>query len=302
MTIVLYFFVFALGLCIGSFLNVCIYRMPRRMSLTSPSSHCPTCNESIAWYDNIPVLSWLALGGLCRRCGVRISPRYLLVELLTGAVFLWIYAVHRVPPPGPLSAEQWISPVLSHVPALGAYVILAAALIACSFVDIERMIIPDEISIGGMYVGPVLCAVFPEIIEHDTWLTQWLLDMVHLSGSPHLTGLAASVLGMSVGAASIYVAGLFGKALFRKEAMGFGDVKLMGMAGAFIGWQGALLAFLVACVVGAVVGIALLVRRRDTHIPFGPYLAAGTLGVMLYRPAVLHVFLNFPHIIRSWFV
>ena len=92
-------FVFWLGLCVGSFLNVCIYRLPRGMSLTSPSSHCPTCNESIAWYDNIPVVSWLALGGLCRRCGVRISPRCLLVELLTSAVFLWIYAVHRVPPP-----------------------------------------------------------------------------------------------------------------------------------------------------------------------------------------------------------
>ncbi len=106
---------------------------------------------------------------------------------------------------------------------------------------------------------------------------------------------------MAVGAASIYGAGVFGKALFRKEAMGFGDVKLMGMVGAFIGWQGALLAFLAACVFGAVVGIALLVRRRDTHIPFGPYLAAGTLAVMLHKAAVLDTFWNFPDIIQSWF-
>jgi len=291
LTFILYFFVFALGLCIGSFLNVCIYRLPRGMSLASPSSHCPTCNEPIAWYDNVPLLSWLALRGLCRRCGVLISPRYLLVELLTGLVFAWIYFVHHSAPS---------DAVVAHVPTLGAYGALAAALIASSFVDIERMVIPDEISIGGMYVGPVLCAVFPQIIEHDPWLTKWLLGSAGLADSTHLAGLTASVLGMAVGAAGVYVAGVFGKALFRKEAMGFGDVKLMGMAGAFIGWQGALLAFLVACMLGAVIGLALLIRRRDTHIPFGPYLAGGTLIVMLYKPAVLHVFLDFPQIIRSW--
>ncbi|MFH1730760.1 MAG: prepilin peptidase [Planctomycetota bacterium] len=286
MGIVLYFFVFGLGLCVGSFLNVCVYRLPREMSLVRPGSHCPCCNEPIAWYDNIPVVSWLRLGGLCRRCGVLISPRYLLIELLTGLVFVWIYAAHRSAPAGtPLSA----------VPALGAYVMLASALIASSFIDIERMVIPDEIAVGGMYVGPALCVIWPSIIEHDAILTRWLLSAMGAAGSRHLTGLAASVIGMGIGAAAIYAAAVFGKALFRKEAMGFGDVKFMGMVGSFIGWQGALLAFFVACIVGAVIGLALLVRRRDTHIPFGPYLAAGTLVVMLHKAAILRALWDFPH-------
>jgi len=292
LTPVCYFLVFALGLCVGSFLNVCIYRMPREMSLARPGSHCPFCNEPIAWYDNIPVLSWLSLGGLCRRCGVLISPRYLFVELLTGAVFVWIYGAHRAAAP---------DAALAHLSTFGAYVALASALIAASFVDIERMVIPDEVSVGGMYVGPILCAIFPGIIEHDAFLTGWLLRVTGASGSEHLAGAVASVLGMGVGAAVIHAAGVFGKTLFRKEAMGFGDVKLMGMTGAFIGWQGALLAFFLACIFGAVIGVALLVRRRDTHIPFGPYLAAGTLAVMVHKHAVLDALWNFPDVIRSWF-
>ncbi len=283
-----YLFVFGLGCCVGSFLNVCIYRIPREMSLVRPGSHCPCCNEPIAWYDNIPIVSWLSLGGLCRRCGVLISPRYLFVELLTGAIFVWVFASHRT---------SDVTVVLSHLPAFGAYVVLATALIAASFVDIERMVIPDEISIGGMYLGPILCAIWPQIIVRpraaDAPLTAWLLRVTGIPGSGHLAGLAASVLGMAVGAAMIYAAGVLGKALFRKEAMGFGDVKLMGMIGAIIGCEGALLAFFVACVFGAVIGIALLLRRRDTHIPFGPYLAAGALAVMLHRGDMLRV-------LRSW--
>jgi len=163
------------------------------------------------------------------------------------------------------------------------------------------MVIPDEVSIGGMYVGPILCAVWPQMIEHDQLLTGWLLRLTGAAGSPHLAGLAASVVGMGVGAAVVYLAALFGKALFRKEAMGFGDVKLMGMVGAFIGWQGALLTFFLACVVGALSGLLLLIRRRDTHIPFGPYLAVGAFAVMLSKDAVLRGFLRFPSWIGSWF-
>ena len=292
MEIIVYGFVLGLGLCIGSFLNVCVYRLPREMSLTHPGSHCPCCNEGIAWYDNIPVLSWLALRGLCRRCGVLISPRYLLVELLTGGVFLWIYHAHLAAPAGS---------VLGAIPTLGAYLVLASALIVSSFVDIERMVIPDEVAIGGMYVGPVLCTIWPEIIQHDNLLTGWVLRMMGANCGGPLAGLAASVIGMGIGAGVIYAAAVFGKALFRKEAMGFGDVKFMGMVGAFIGWQGALLTFFVACVLGAIVGIALLIRPRDTHIPFGPYLAVGSLVVMLHKDVTVRLLWDFPQVIRSWF-
>jgi len=288
----LYVFAFLLGLCVGSFLNVCVYRLPRGMSLLRPASHCPFCDEPILWHDNIPVIGWLKLRGLCRSCGVLISPRYMLVELLTGVVFLWIFAVHRAAP---------ADTVLAGVEALAAYSLLAAALIAASFVDIERMIIPDEISIGGMYIAPIACLFFPAIIPHDTYLTLWLLERAGLAHSAHLAGFTASILGMGIGAAVVYFAGLLGRSLFRKEAMGFGDVKLMAMVGAFIGWQWVVLAFFTGCVLGAVVGVALLIRRRDTHIPFGPYLAGGSIIAMLHGDAVWHVFWNFPLIIRGWF-
>jgi leader peptidase (prepilin peptidase)/N-methyltransferase len=287
MDVILYCFVLGLGLCVGSFLNVCVYRLPREMSLMHPGSHCPCCNEPIGWYDNIPVLSWLALRGLCRRCGVLISPRYLLVELLTGGVFLWIYHAHVTAQASVAVAAK--PSVLVAIPTLGAYLILAAALIVSSFVDIERMVIPDEIAIGGMYVGPVLCAIWPEII----------LPKLNGSSGGMLGGLAASVIGMGIGAGIIYAAAVFGKALFRKEAMGFGDVKFMGMVGAFIGWQGALLTFFVACILGAVVGITLLIRRRDTHIPFGPYLAAGALLVMLHKDQTIRLLCDFPQLFGS---
>jgi leader peptidase (prepilin peptidase)/N-methyltransferase len=280
MVVLLGVFVFCLGCCVGSFINVCVYRLPRGMSLVSPGSHCPSCNEPIAWYDNLPVLSWIQLGGLCRRCGVLISARYPLIELLTGGLFLWIFLAHLRAPAGS---------VLAHLPALGAYTVLGAALVTASFVDFERMIIPDEISVGGMYVGPVLCAIWPEMVRRDDVVVRWLLGHAGASTSGHLAGLAASVTGMAAGAALIWAAGVLGKALFRKEAMGFGDVKLLGMIGAFVGWQGALLAFFAACLLGAVVGVVLLLWRRDTHIPFGPYLAAGALVVMLHGPGLVRV-------------
>ncbi len=291
MPVIAYVFAFLLGLCVGSFLNVCIYRLPRAMSLLRPGSHCPTCNQPVAWYDNIPVLSWLRLRGLCRHCGVRISARYMLVELLTGAVFVWVLAGHA-------AASDAVP--LGRLPALGAYAALASALIVASFVDIERMVIPDEVSVAGMYVGPVLCAVWPGLIVHDPLITGWILRWTGLAGRAHLGGLAASIVGMLVGAGIVYAAGRLGKVLFRKEAMGFGDVKLMGMVGAFVGWQGAMLAFFVACVVGAVVGVVLLIRRRNTHIPFGPYLAAGSLLVMLHQDILVRLFWDLPTLISPW--
>lgn len=283
---------FCSGLCLGSFLNVCIYRMPRNLSLIRPGSHCPHCNEPIAWFDNIPVVSWILLGGLCRCCGVLIPLRYMLVELLTGAIFVWVCMVHQA---------HWASASMSGLPALAAHLALASALIVASFVDIERMVIPDEISVGGMYTGPLVCAIWPQVIRRDEFMTGWLLRVTGVTGSDHLAGLVASVLGMGIGAGVILGTGALGRALFRKEAMGWGDVKFVGMIGSFLGWQAALLTFFVACVVGAVGGLLLLFRRRDTHIPFGPYLAGGAIVTMLHFDSVLGVCWEFPEAIRSLF-
>jgi prepilin signal peptidase PulO-like enzyme (type II secretory pathway) len=182
------------------------------------------------------------------------------------------------------------------------------------------MIIPDEISIGGLFVGPALCLASPGILlsthsfDQDPLLTSGVLKFLGVSNAGQLgrllesgwrvqTGfasLAVSLIGMAVGAGIVKAAAVFGKSLFHKEAMGKGDVKLMGMIGAFVGWQNVLLAFFLACVYGSVIGIFLMLRRRDTHIPFGPYLAAGAATAMVHRTAVIRLFWDVPAMIRAW--
>ena len=276
----MYTFSFAMGAAVGSFLNVCIYRLPREMSLAWPPSHCPACGQGLAWYDNVPLVSFLLLGGKCRHCGVIIAGRYALVELLTALLFL--ATVHHFAGHG--------QPVQA-----GVALVVVSALIAGSFVDIERRIIPDEITLAGLAAGCLAGLVFPQIHAGDV-----LLRAVLPGGLPgglpgHLAGLGASAFGAAVGAAFIYLTGVLGRMLFRKEAMGLGDVKLMAMVGAFMGWRTALMTVFLGCVLGAVIGAGILLasartgRRRDTHIPFGPYLSMGAIAFLFFEPQVFGV-------------
>src|ERR1043166_2099087 len=178
---------FALGCCVGSFLNVCIHRMPLGMSIVSPTSHCPHCKYSIPWYLNVPLVTWLWLRGRCKSCGAPISPRYFLVELLTGVAFLSCWVVF-----GAQSA------VLALV-----YGVLLAGLIVATFIDFEHFIIPDEITIGGMVTGFVCSFFFPA-----------------LHGEPSLTGgMKQSVFGIAVGAGLIYFILRVGKLLFGRQRL-----------------------------------------------------------------------------------
>ena len=269
----IYPFSFVMGSAIGSFLNVCIYRLPREMSVASPPSHCPSCGQLLAWYDNVPVVSFLLLGGQCRHCGVRISGRYAVVELLTGLLFVGI-VLH-------FSAGADAFPAASAAVALVA----ASALLAASFIDIERQIIPDEITLPGIVCGCLAGLAFPQI--HDA--ADPLLKGLAGSVPAHLLGLIASVLGAVAGGGFIYLTGLGGKVLFRKEAMGFGDVKLMAMVGAFLGWRLTLMSIFIGCFFGALIGLAimLLLRRKDTRIPFGPYLSLGVVSMMFFESQVI---------------
>jgi len=269
---VLCMYAFLLGAVTGSFLNVCIHRLPRGFLLHTPPSHCIFCNEPIRWYDNIPVLGYLLLGRRCRFCGIRISPRYALVEALTGLLFAYI--TWR------LAGGETANDV-----RLGVYVALAAAMVAASFVDIEFRIIPDEISIPGAFLAPVVSLLWPHLHElREPVFVESLARLVGATpaGSPRLCGLIASLVGMGVGAGVIWALGVVGRAIFRKEAMGFGDVKLMAFVGGFIGWKLALLGIVIGAFVGAILGLALLFRSRDTRLPFGPYLSIGCLIAMLH--------------------
>jgi len=329
---------FWFGCMVGSFLNVCIHRMPLGLSVVSPPSHCPHCRYSIPWYLNIPLVTWLMLRGRCKNCGAPISVRYFLVELLTGALFLAVWIRHSAQSP-------WVALV---------YCLFVAGLIAATFIDFEHFIIPDEITIGGMVVGVLLSFVLPALHQAAT-----LAD-----------GLKAGLIGLGVGGGLVYAILRGGKLLFGRqrielpadtkivfgesaiflpdkeiryedlfyrksdvivlkartveivdrgyrdvevrlspeqlrigsdqfdpeqvkhleavsaeitlprEAMGFGDVKFMAAIGAFLGWQATIFSLMVSSMIGAAVGVALILLRKQewsSRLPYGPYIALAAL-------------------------
>ena len=254
--IILGVFVFLFGICIGSFLNVCIYRMGREQSIVSPASHCPHCKQPIRPYDNIPLLSFILLRGRCRDCKGRIPFRYFLVELLTGLFFVALFLRFG------LSVHAF------------SYTLLVCGLIIATFVDFDFRIIPDEVSIGGIVAGLLLSFLFP--ILHNA--------------ANHLLGLRQSFLGVLVGGGVLWLLGCLGDFIFKKESMGGGDIKLLAMIGAFLGWQTALLTLPVASLAGAVVGVIIKLRTKESVIAFGPYLALGSVICIFWSKEILYYF------------
>jgi len=345
---------FAFGCIVGSFLNVCIYRMPLELSVVSPSSHCPHCKYSIPFYLNIPLLTWLTLRGRCKNCGAPISPRYLIVELFTGLMFLgcWLMFGHT---------SAWLAVV---------YSIFIAGLITATFIDFEHYIIPDEITLGGAVLGLAISFFLPKLHAATT------------NGQ----GMARSLVGMVGGAGLVYAILRLGKLMFGRqklklapdtkvifsetalvlpdkeipyeeffyrrtdvivlqartvelvdrsyqnvavrlsptelkigdeqinpeavphleavcseivvprEAMGLGDVKFMGAIGAFIGWQGALFSLMMSSMIGAAVGIVLIVlgkREWSSRMPYGPYIALAAVFWLFGGKNLFHVIFSF---------
>jgi leader peptidase (prepilin peptidase) / N-methyltransferase len=269
---------FVWGACVGSFLNVCIYRIPRNLSVVHPRSRCPECAVPIAWYHNIPVLSYCILRGRCAACGARFTARYAIVELLTGALFLLIWFKLAAPEapavPGLARVGDWrLVPV---------YWLFVSALVLGTFVDLEHMIIPDRVSLGGIAAGLALSAVVPSMHGRTAWQD----------------GLLASALGAGVGWALLWAVSVLGKAVFRKDAMGFGDVKLMGAIGAFLGWPAVLFTLFASSLLGSLVGLALIVfgsKRMQSRIPYGPYLALGAVLWLFWGPALVFAYIRLLH-------
>jgi leader peptidase (prepilin peptidase) / N-methyltransferase len=339
----------AFGAVLGSFLNVCIYRLPREgLTVSSPPrSHCTSCGFTIPWYDNIPILTWLLLGGRCRSCKAPISSRYLIVEALTATVFA-VLADRYLLGPDPSPA------------VFAAIAVLASACIVVSFIDQDFQIIPDEISLPGLMAVPILSILIPGLHLPVGWPVGEVLAacrgffegaavlvpgalrgdgavaalvslaavaccsggigmyrlywrVVHresrrvrdailagiLAGSaggvlavmilrpetvlsPRVASFWAALLGMAAGSGLVLAVGVVGRQVFRKEAMGFGDVKLMGLLGGFAGWSGAIAGFAIACFLGSVVGVYRLLRYRSRYLPFGPYLVIGTISMAVW--------------------
>ncbi len=267
------------GLLVGSFLNVCIFRLPRNcMSIVKPRSRCPRCLRMISWYDNVPVFSWIVLRGRCRNCREPISIRYPLVELFTGGVFVFAAALHLY------RAAGGGMPLLAAV--FGIQVSLACAMIVCSLIDLDLRILPDEITLPGIILGLIAGLALPAWYQMDGRA----LPLAAIISNDHLGGLTAAALGALVGGGILYFLGIVGELIFRKEAMGFGDVKYYGFLGAFLGWEAILYSFLVACLLGSLFGIGkFVVVRRLGYVPFGPFLSLGAFAMLFFSSVVFYL-------------
>ncbi|MEW6536030.1 MAG: prepilin peptidase [Candidatus Auribacterota bacterium] len=244
------------GLSIGSFLNVCICRIPEELSVVKPPSNCPKCNNAISWYDNIPVLSYILLRGKCRHCSTKISVQYPLIELLFAVILLHLY-YHYFD-----SGYRLIA-----VTYFGAF---SACLLTATVIDLKHYIIPDEINLAGIIIACIGAMVYPRLVNEDSiW-----------------AGLLHSALGIGAGFASLRLVVYIGGIIFRREAMGLGDPKFLAMIGAFIGFKMALLVIFISSLLGALVGsIVIYLFRSDksnTVIPYGPFLALGGYVALLY--------------------
>lgn len=271
---------FAFGACIASFLNVCIWRLPREESVVRPASHCPNCNAPIRWYQNIPVLSYIALGGKCANCRRPISMHYAVVELLGGALFAMAYLQWAMPAMLGSEPAMALKPVMSLSAVFASWVVISG-LILGSFIDLDHFYLPDRVTIGGMLLGVPASVLIPELQLERTWLD----------------ALCWSVAGLAFGFFFLWGMGWLFSKLFKKDALGFGDVKLMGAVGAFFGPTAVLFALIVSSIVGSVVGIALIVRGKAklggfTAVPYGPFIAVATLVWMFWGPQLVSSYIR----------
>jgi len=257
------------GAVIGSFLNVVIHRLPLEESVVFPNSRCPSCGGVIAFYDNIPVLSWIMLGAKCRGCKGRISFRYPAVELLTALLFVAV-AIHDG-----LSV------------ALPFDLVFVSALVALVFIDAEHMLLPNVITYPGIVFAAVARIAIP-LLSGTTYFDD-VPSLAHgaLAGSPiWVTSLAGAAIGALFGGGSLWLMGWTWEKLRGVEAMGLGDVKMMFMVGAYLGWRLTILTIFVGVLTGSIIGIVLMARQRDRNmqmlLPFGIFLGVGAIFSLLF--------------------
>lgn len=253
------FFLFVVGTVIGSFLNVCIYRIPREESIVFPGSHCPACKKKIAWFDNVPLISFLILRARCRACKAGIPVRYFIVELASGLLWAALYASYG------LTVQFWA----------GAY--LLSALLAISVTDLETGLIPDKITLSGIILGLVLSTAWP--VLHDQTLRQH--------------GLIQSLLGLLAGGGSLYLIGMLGDFLFKKESMGGGDIKLMAFLGTFLGLQKVFLVLFLGPLAALPFALFAKFFQKAETIPFGPYLAFAGACLFIFGDQITGRFFTF---------
>jgi len=246
-------FIFVFGLCIGSFLNVCIYRLPASKSIVHPRSMCSNCGTLIASYDNIPILSYLWLKGRCRHCRTKISLRYPMVELLAGLFALGTY----------LKFGLTIVALI--------YYLFFAALMVVTFIDLDHRIIPDVITLPGIPIFFAAGLALPAITYKE------------------------ALLGILIGGGSLFLVAWIYGLITKKEGMGGGDIKLLAMMGAIVGWKGVLFTIFVASLVGTLAGLAVMLQSRNglkLAVPFGPFLSIGSITYIFFGTPLIAWYFN----------
>ena len=241
------------GLLIGSFLNVCIYRLPRDQSIVWPASRCTTCGRELAWYENIPVFSYLVLRGRCRSCGERISPMYPVIEIATALIFA-----------GALAWYGW-------TPLFAVRLLFACAMLVLFVIDLQHQILPNEITLPGIGIG-LAASVFLE------------------------PGLRQALIGAVAGGGTLWLVRWVYERLRHQEGLGFGDVKMLAMIGAFLGWPLMLLTLVLGSFLGSVVGLSLIASGRGdlgSKLPFGTFLALAAVVSALVGPDLLAWYVGF---------
>ncbi|MBW1900183.1 MAG: prepilin peptidase [Deltaproteobacteria bacterium] len=237
------------GLALGSFMNVCIYRIPLKKSIVSPPSSCPNCGERIRFYDNIPLISYLLLLGKCRHCSNPLAWHYPLVEALTGLLSVALFIRYG------LSYQYFL------------YLLFTSVLVTISFIDLHHKIIPDVLSLSGIVVG-LAASFMPGTIS---WLD--------------------SLIGIIAGGGSLFLVAFVYERITGREGMGGGDIKLLAMIGAWLGWRQLYLVVLISSLVGAIVGIAFLLMAGKgfrVRIPFGPFLSLGAMACLFFGPELMN--------------
>ena len=266
-------YIFLFGLCLGSFLNVCIQRLPKGESVVRPRSRCPRCGQAIAAYDNIPLVSYALLGGRCRRCRARISPVYPLVEALTGATLLVAYWRFGLTPAGLKAA------------------LLAAAMIVLFFTDLRARLLPDRVTFPGLAAGFLFAFWVPVEDGTAALLLRWLGS----APPPLVVSVADALLGALLGAGLLFGLGEVWYRLRKVEAMGLGDVKMMAMVGLFLGVKLTVLTLLAGSLAGSLVGGAFILLARkgaQYELPLGSFLALGALLAVFWGRALVGAYLG----------
>ena len=244
----------ALGLIVGSFLNVCIYRLPRRQSIHWPGSRCTACARPLAWYENVPVFSWLALRGRCRTCGERISVMYPLVEVITGALFVAGYVIYG-----------W-------TPLLAVRLAFACSMVVLFAIDLRHHILPNIITVPGIVVGFALSLILP------------------------VPGWKSSLIGLLAGGGVLFAIAEAYYRLRGVEGLGMGDVKMLSMIGAFLGWPLMLVTLVLASFAGSIIGVGIIASGRGgmkAALPFGTFLAVGALTAAVAGDAIVDWYIGF---------